>query len=204
MNEKSVLVEGFIEIEDSDTGEHLLSTKNAIHPENMSLALANSLASRGVGALYRLALGNGGATVDETGAITYLPPNTVGQNATLYNQTFSKLIDDTIVTNPDPIRNKMQVVHVSGKTYTDILISCLLDYGEPAGQDAFDNGTNLNSIYTFDEIGLLADYGVDSNGDQVTRLVSHAIFNPVQKSLNRRQLIKYTIRIHSVSNMITI
>jgi len=88
--------------------------------------------------------------------------------------------------------------------YSDILIQCLLDYGEPAGQTAFDNGTQLESTYTFDEIGILADYGTDTAGNDQTRLLTHVIFHPVQKSLNRQIQIDYTIRIQSLTNLNTI
>ena len=100
----------------------------------MSEAIADTLSSRGYGEIYQMAFGNGGASVDETGIITYLPPNTTGQNAALYNQTYEKIVDDTSVFNLDPTRNKMTVSHITGRVYTDILVQCLLDYGEPAGQ----------------------------------------------------------------------
>ena len=35
-------------------------------------------------------------------------------------------------------------------------MSCLLDYGEPSGQDAIDNATNADSLYVFDELGLVS------------------------------------------------
>jgi hypothetical protein len=98
----------------------------------------------------------------------------------------------------------MTVNHVSGKLYSDILVQCTLDYGEPAGQEAFDNGTNTESAYTFDELGLLAYYGIDSMGQPITKLLSHCIFHPVQKSLNRRIQIDYVIRISTISNNLTI
>ena len=75
-----------------------------------------------------MAFGNGGASVDETGVITYLPPNTSGQNAALYNQTYAKIVDDTSVFNLDPTRNKMTVFHTTGRVYTDILVQCLTIY----------------------------------------------------------------------------
>jgi hypothetical protein len=98
----------------------------------------------------------------------------------------------------------MTVFHTTGKVYTDILVQCLLDYGEPAGQAAFDNSTQTDSSYVFDELGLLANYGTDSNGDVITRLLTHVIFHPVQKSLNRQIQIDYTVRIQSLTNMVTI
>ena len=197
-------MEGFLTIRDYQTGEVLQEAKNAINYENMSEAIADTLSSRGYGEIYQMAFGNGGASVDETGVITYLPPNTTGQNAALYNQTYAKIVDDTSVFNLDPTRNKMTVFHTTGRVYTDILVQCLLDYGEPSGQAAFDNSTQTDSNYIFDELGLLANYGTDSNGNVITRLLTHVIFHPVQKSLNRQIQIDYTVRIQSLTNLVTI
>ena len=197
-------MEGFLTIRDYNTGEVLQEAKNAINYENMSEAIADTLSTRGYGEIYQMAFGNGGASVDETGVITYLPPNTTGQNAALYNQTYAKIVDDTSVFNLDPTRNKMTVFHTTGRVYTDILVQCLLDYGEPAGQAAFDNSTQTDSNYIFDELGLLANYGTDANGNIITRLLTHVIFHPVQKSLNRQIQIDYTVRIQSLTNLVTI
>lgn len=200
----SYKVEGFLKIYDPNNGEVFVEKHNAINYENMSEAIADTLSSRGYGEIYQMAFGNGGASVDETGVITYLPPNVTGQNAALYNQTYEKIVDDTSVFNLDPTRNKMTVFHTTGRVYTDILVQCLLDYGEPAGQAAFDNSTQTDSSYTFDELGLLANYGTDTNGDVITRLLTHVIFHPVQKSLNRQIQIDYTVRIQSLTNLVTI
>ena len=199
----SYKVEGFLKIYDPNSGEVFVDKKNAINYENMSEAIADTLSSRGYGEIYQMAFGNGGASVDQTGVITYLPPNTTGQNAALYNQTYAKIVDDTSVFNLDPTRNKMTVFHTTGKTYTDILVQCLLDYGEPAGQAAFDNSTQTDGAYIFDELGLLANYGTDNSGNVITRLLTHVIFHPVQKSLNRQIQIDYTVRIQSLTNLIT-
>jgi hypothetical protein len=200
----SYKVEGFLKIYDPNNGEVFVDKHNAINYENMSEAIADTLSSRGYGEIYQMAFGNGGASVDETGVITYLPPNTTGQNAALYNQTYAKIVDDTSVFNLDPTRNKMTVSHTTGKVYTDILVQCLLDYGEPAGQDAFDNSTQTDSSFIFDELGLLANYGTDNSGNIITRLLTHVIFHPVQKSLNRQIQIDYTVRIQSLTNLVTI
>jgi len=200
----SYRIEGFLKIYDPNNGEIFVEKKNAINYENMSEAIANTLSSRGYGEIYEMAFGNGGASVDETGVITYLPPNTTGINASLYNQTYAKIVDDTSVFNLDPTRNKMTVTHVTGKLYTDILVQCLLDYGEPAGQDAFDNSTQTDGEYVFDELGLLANYGTNNLGQVITRLLTHVIFHPVQKSLNRQIQIDYTVRIQSLTNLVTI
>jgi hypothetical protein len=117
-------VEGHIKIFDPKTGEVFINKRNAIHYENMSLALAESLSNAGQGFIYEMAFGNGGTSVDPTGIITYLTPNTTGTNASLYNQTYSKVVDDRSVNNVDPTRNKTEIRHVSGTNYTDILVSC--------------------------------------------------------------------------------
>ena len=83
-----VLLQGHIKITDPGSGEVLIDKRNAIHYENMSIALAESLASVGQGPIYKMAFGNGGTSVDPTGIITYLTPNSTGSNASLYNQTF--------------------------------------------------------------------------------------------------------------------
>lgn len=194
-----VKIQGHIKIFDPNTGEIFEDKDNAIHYENMSISLAETLAHRDQGWIYQMAFGNGGSSVDPTGVITYLPPNTSGQNADLYNQTYAKVVDDNSAADTDPANNKMTVTHTSGKVYTDILVSCLLDYGEPAGQQAFDNSTNFNGEYVFDELGLKAWAG---SADDL-RLITHVVFHPVQKSLNRQIQIDYTVRIQTLTNLST-
>ena len=190
-------IEGFIKITDPNSGEVLVDKKNAIHYENISIAMAQTLSDRNLGYIYEMAFGNGGSAVDPTGVITYLPPNTTGQNADLYNETFAKVVDDNSAADTDPNNNKMTVLHTSGNVYTDILVTCLLDYGEPAGQQAFDNSTNFNGEYVFDDLGLKCWNGSTTD----LRLITHVIFHPVQKSLNRQIQIDYTLRIQTLTNL---
>jgi len=197
-------IKGFLKIYDPNDGEVFVDKCNAIHYENISIGIANALSNRGTGTIYKMAFGNGGSSIDQTGIITYLPPNTVGTNASLYNQTYTKVVDDTNILNTNPSRNKMTISHVSGKVYTDIIIQCLLDYGEPSGQMAFDNSTSLSSAYVFDELGILGYYGTDNSGNELTQLMTHVIFHPVQKALNRQIQIDYTIRIQTLTNLVTV
>ena len=190
-------IEGFVKIHDPKTGQILLDKKNAIHYENISVCMANTLSDKTNGYIYQMAFGNGGSAVDPTGVITYLPPNTTGTNASLYNETYTKVVDDNSAANQDPANNFITVVHTSGQVYTDIIVTCLLDYGEPAGQQAFDNGTNFNGEYVFDELGLQCWNGSSSN----LLLITHVIFHPVQKSLNRQIQIDYTLRIQTLTNL---
>jgi hypothetical protein len=190
-------IEGFIKIHDPNTGEVLIDKKNAIHYENISIAMAQTLSDRNIGYIYEMAFGNGGSSVDPTGVITYLPPNVTGQNADLYNETYAKVVDDNSAANTDSVNNNMTVLHTAGNVYTDILVTCLLDYGEPAGQQAFDNSTNFNGEYVFDELGLKCWNGSATD----LRLITHVIFHPVQKSLNRQIQIDYTLRIQTLTNL---
>jgi hypothetical protein len=137
--------------------------------------------------------GNGGTTVDPTGVITYLPTNTNVQNADLYSPQYYKIVDNTNAANGDPLRNNISVTHIPGQIYTDIIVSCLLDYGEPNGQAVFDNSQDLNGQFVFDELGLKG----------LGKLLTHVIFSPVQKSLNRLIQIDYTVRIQTLTNLST-
>ena len=186
--------EGHIKIFDPETGEVYQDKRNAIHYENMSVAIVNSLSNQGEGTVYEMAFGSGGTTVDPTGLITYLTPNTVGSNSSLYNQTYTKVIDQSSIANADPVRNKMEVRHISGATYSDIVITCTLDYGEPDDQQAFDNSVNMDSNFVFDELGLKW-YNPNGTG----KLLTHVVFHPVQKSLNRLLQVDYTIRVQSLT-----
>lgn len=190
-----VHVEGHIKIYNPESGHVFVNKRNAIHYENMSIALAESLGNAGQGFIYEMAFGNGGTSVDTTGIITYLTPNSTGTNASLYNQTYKKVVDDRSVNNTDPTRNKIETRHISGTNYTDIVVSCLLDYGEPDGQGAFDTASNTDEAYVFDELGLIS-YAENASAQ---RLLTHVVFHPVQKSLNRLIQVDYTVRVQSLS-----
>ena len=206
--QSGIYVRGHVKITDvTEPDNHIVVRDkfNAIHYENFSQALASSIANKGENFIYEMTFGNGGTSVDPTGIITYLPTNTVGQNANLYNPTYSKVVDNTTAANLDPVNNKMTISHVPGTVYTDILVSCLLDYGEPNGQALFDNSQNLNGEFVFDELGLRGrsidgTVGLLSTG----LLLTHVVFMPVQKSLNRLIQIDYTVRIQTLTNLSTI
>jgi hypothetical protein len=189
-------IEGHIKIYDPVTKDVFIDKRNAIHYENISIALAQSIANSGQGFIYEMAFGNGGTAVDPTGIITYLTPNSSGSNASLYNQTYAKVVDDRSSNNSDPTRNYIETRHVTGTNYTDVFITCLLDYGEPSGQSAFDNTNDNQSEFVFDELGLKS-YSTSGN----SLLLTHVIFHPVQKSLNRLIQIDYTVRVQSLTGL---
>lgn len=181
----SFRVIGHLCIRDKSTGEVLLDKNNSIHFENYSLAVARSLGNKSNGPIERIYYGNGGSTVNGVGEVTYLPSNTVGQSADLYNPTYSKIVDNENISNADPTNNKIEISHVSGNLFSDIVITTTLDFGEPSGQENFDNASSSEGAFVFDEIGLK-----DYSGN----LLTHVIFNPVQKSGNREIEIVYSIR----------
>ena len=189
-------VEGHIKIYDPISAEVYVNKRNAVHYENISIALAQGIANSGQGFIYQMGFGNGGTAVDPTGIITYLTPNSSGSNASLYNETYVKVVDDRSSNNTDPTRNFIETRHVTGTNYTDVFVTCLLDYGEPDGQNAFDNTNNNESAYVFDELGLKS---YSSTGNSL--LLTHVVFHPVQKSLNRLIQIDYTVRIQSLTGL---
>jgi hypothetical protein len=199
-DEKSgVYLEGHIKIWDPKNGEIFVNKRNAIHYENFSEALALSVGNKGYGFIHEMSLGNGGTSVDPTGVITYLPTNTSGSSSALYNQTYYKVVDDTSSYNTNPQKNYVEVRHLQGAVYTDILITCLLDYGEPSDQSAFDNSTNMEGDYVFDELGIKS--WSNSEIPNTGKLLTHVIFHPIQKSLNRLIQIDYTIRVQTLTNL---
>lgn len=184
-------ITGHVLIRDAETHLVLADKKNAIHFENMSYALALALADRPNGTLMQMAFGNGASSVSAVGGITYLPPNVTGMDAQLYNQTYSKFVDDLSPLDTDPSDNYMRVNHTSGTTYSDVVVTCLLDYNEPNGQQSSSDAVDANGMFIFDEIGLLTYDPSTSQG----LLLSHVIFHPVQKALDRRIEVVYTLRI---------
>ena len=193
----SLRIQGHIKIFDPETKEVFVDKRNAIHYENFSIALAYGVANLGQNFISEMAFGNGGSRIDPTGIITYLTPNTVGTDAALYNQTYYKIVDTNNPYNVDVSRNFMEVRHIPGTYYSDVLVSCLLDFGEPAGQPAFDASVTQTNNFVFDELGLK---GYDPSGSDTGPLLTHVIFHPVQKALNRLIQIDYTVRIQSLTN----
>lgn len=178
---------GLLEIFD-EHGNCLIRQNNQIHPENISLAVAQSLSNKPIGPIEKMVFGSGGTVVNGVGNITYLNKNVIGSNAQLYNQTYEKIVDDLNIQNVDPSRNKIEVFHVDGNIFSDLMVTCTLELSEPSGQSFLDNATNTEDEFVFDEIGL-------KNYDG--KLLSHVIFSPVQKSANRIFVIKYTIRVQT-------
>ncbi len=179
-------IEGHIKIWDPVSGEVLVRRRNAVNFENMSIAIANLLSNKaGSTSTHQIGtmrFGNGGTTIDGLGTVTYKVPNTSSSSGTLYNSTHTANVDAA------DAYNKSAVSHTANNTYSDVEVTCTLDYNVPAGQDATDTATSQTGTYIFDELGIYS-----ANGD----LLTHVVFHPVQKSANRKIQVVYTLRIRT-------
>jgi hypothetical protein len=180
------------DITDPDNVSIVVDKSNAIHPENMSQAIAYALAgstnSTGVslGAISEMRFGNGGTVVLSTGRVTYKTPR-ISSFGGLYSETYAKKINANVNASVDSAYNNISTVHIPGQVYTDIVCLCTLGLGEPSDQNV-SSTTDMNGNYVFDELGLYTD------GDSGLAL-SHIIFHPVEKSANRVLQVKYTVRV---------
>ena len=107
-----------------------------------------------------------------------------------------------------PTKNKIEVTR-SSTSYTDIKVTCTLDFGEPNTQTNFDNSTDFTDDFVFDELGLFSldpatgneiagqatSVSAQTNFKAKCYMLTHVIFHPVQKSLNRIIEVVYTLRI---------
>lgn len=182
---------GHVLIRDGETKEILVNTYNAINYEAMVVAMAEALTHNTAGLISEMHFGNGAANVSGTGTVTYFPPNVTGLNAQLYNDTYYVFVDANDPRDTDPTENFMTVQHLAGTLYADIIVTATLGYGQPSGQQAFDNASNTEGLYVFNEMGLKTFSQAGGTGT----LLTHVIFSPIQKSLNRLIEIEYTLRI---------
>lgn len=180
------------DVTDPENEKVLLDKANAIHPENMSRAIADALANNvdglgvSIGAISEMRFGNGGTVVLSTGRVTYKTPRVTSFGG-LYSETYAKKINPRVTTGIDAQYNNISTMHIPGQVYTDIICVCTLGLGEPSAQNT-SSSTNMDGSYVFDELGLYTD---GSTGLPLT----HIIFHPVEKSANRVLQVKYTVRV---------
>lgn len=165
-----------------DDGSVLIDQKNAVHPQNMARIFARALANESNYFIHRIAFGNGGTDVDVASNIIYNTPRdglNPGDNyweARLYNETYTEIVDDSnlnIGNGPgsNPTGDPVSIEHVSGpgvrsvedlttgSTVSSVVITAVINPDEPGGQSDSQEGgvegeNNLNSDFTFDEMGL--------------------------------------------------
>lgn len=189
-NEQSnISVDGHCVIKDMDTGEVLLDKHNAINFQNFAFAVSNLLANKSVNSkqffIAEMAFGNGGTVVDANGNITYKNPLVDGVHGKLY-----EALEQPAGTDFSLPVDSIDVVDAESNPYSDITVKVILDYNEPALQQASDNASDFttNDNFVIDEIALVTESG---------SFLTHLIFHPIQKSSNRKIEILYSLRIRA-------
>lgn len=177
---------GRVLIHDANTGELLVERKNAIHPQNMALVVSRALSREDNGYVFELAFGNGGTFLNSSNALVYKAPNIIGSAASLYNQTYAVQVDE--ISSGTPVTNSVTAVPSPAPALSAmVIVTAQLSALEPLGQAVADNlTTDANAPFVFDEIGLKSPDGL---------LLSHLVFNPIEKTANRAWLITYTITV---------
>lgn len=194
-----------ITIRDLDTGEVLREGKNAIHQENMSVALATALARGSNTFVSEMHFGNGATVIATDGSISYRLPNVAGLDANLYNNTYFRVVDGADIHNPNVVENNLTVEHSKGSTYADTVITATLDYTDPIATDSvfnivnstqssLDATTTVDGEMVFDEIALKTK---GTEGLNTGKLLTHFIFHPVEKGENQRIQIVYRLRVQA-------
>lgn len=202
-------IEGHLKIWDDVTGEVIVDKRNAINPENLSIAVARSLANSG-GTVYEIHFGNGGSVISDNGSITYKKPRVISSAAELYSPTYFKVIDgNDTANNTDVTKNYITTAHNAGEYYTDLIVNAVLGYTEPAVNDNIFNlaGESSQLAYTseYDGAFVFDEIGLKSKGTNVNTglLLTHIIFHPVQKSADRLFRIQYTLRIRTELSVVS-
>jgi len=208
-------IKGHILIRDAETKEVLADKDNAVHYGNISTEIAQALTGDPNSFITYMAFGNGGVIIDSSGGIVYRSPNTSlnkNPNAQLYNTTLIYEMTNAASNVKDPAVRVPQESTLTGN-YEDILAQVVLVAGFPVTQQNMDNAAGSNNqisddstTFVFNEIALFCGpkgLGTLTDTAQIqnflinsdTRLITHVIFHPVQKSLNRVLEITYTLRI---------
>ena len=179
-------IKGHVLVKDKNTNEVLVDKFNAVHPQNMAKVIARGLANESNQQIFKIALGNGGTYIDSTQSIVYNSPNIIGQSADLYNVTYTEVVDDG---NSNVGIGNSVISQAAPSPDISSLVICTiqLSANEPAGQASTDGvTTNPNSAFTFDELGLKTVDGL---------LLSHIVFNPIEKNAQRELIISYTLTV---------
>lgn len=195
----NISIDGHVKIWDPKSQEIFVNKHNAINPETVTLIIATMLQGNNSSYISEMHLGNGGLIIDETGNITYNDVDdnlSTGLEAGLYNATYFKVVDvEDITNNLDIVNNNVVVSHTTGLNYTDIIVTCTLAENEPnsdSENSLVDSPEQFSGDYIFNELGLKSR-GID--GKNTGFLLSHIVFDPVQKSADRVIQIVYTLRI---------
>lgn len=191
-------------LKDANTGEVFVDKSNAVHPQNMARVIARGLANETNSNIHLVALGNGGTFIDTTGVIRFNNPNTTGTDAVLYSETYSEVVDGTVV-NGNDIFSAASTTDITSIVTIEVTISP----DEPSDQwltdstgvDTLSNPQDNSTAYQyeFDELGCFAINPLydplNPTIEPEFLLLTHIIFQPIAKSQNRQLQLTYTLTI---------
>lgn len=183
-NALKTTIKGHVRAFYKDNNEVVIDKFNAVHPQNMATVIARGLANDPNQQIFKIVLGNGGTDINSSQNIVYNPPNIIGTNASLYKETYSEIIDEL-----SGAASGNSVISANSNENDSAFVICTvqLSSNEPSGQASTDGvTTDPNSPFTFDELGLMTQDGL---------LLSHIVFNPIEKNAQRELIISYTLTI---------
>lgn len=182
-------VSGHVLITDNQTGEVLVDKFNAIHPQNMATAIARGLANTPNHQIFKIKFGNGGTFINSSQKIEFQPPNTTGQNASLYRVTYEEVVDEQ---SPSPgAGNSVVDSTVPLTTDSRVIITAVISANEAVNNLTDQSGNPVlepEGDYFFDELGLFT-------GGPSELMLSHLIFSPIEHTGNREITVVYTLTI---------
>jgi len=216
-------IRGFLKIIDKDTKRVLVDTHNDILYGNMTMAVAHSLIGDPSSFITYMAFGDGGAYISGPGTVLYKPTlgstSSVIKNPTanLYNTTYVKKISNgaSDSTNFNVTSRAYIPAENYAVSYEDIIVDVTIDFFEPP--PALSIGAP-NTI-TINEIGLFAgtpnlfaggytqtQADIDnfvqqtpnfsnSTGSKSKLMLTHVIFDKIDKLATNSIQIVYTLRI---------
>jgi hypothetical protein len=183
-NALTTKIKGHVRAFYKDNNEVVIDKFNAVHPQNMATVIARGLANDPNQQIFKIVLGNGGTDINSSQNIVYNTPNIIGTNASLYNETYSEIIDEL---SGAPSGNSVISANSNENDSAFVICTVQLSSNEPSGQASTDGvTTDPNSPFTFDELGLMTQDGL---------LLSHIVFNPIEKNAQRELIISYTLTI---------
>lgn len=208
MTNLNTVINGHVVIRDRATNEVLLDAHNDIHPKNMATAIARGLSNAANSQIFKIKFGNRGTFINGSQQIVFNTPNTVADDADLYNPTYVEIIDDADA--GVGIGNSVTFTNIPSTTMTRVIVTCVISANEGfsnpsdilnAGQlqqagSTTDDGSV--SPYFFDELGLFTKQtsGTSSDLNPAGELMlSHLIFSPIEHTGNRELVMTYTLTI---------
>lgn len=200
INTAGISIIGHVKIWDPDTKEVFVDKNNAINEETISIVIANLLSNSSKSHIYEMHFGNGGCIIDDTGNITYKDVTVnlqAGTLAGLYSPVYFKNVDSSdTLNNLDPEYNNVKMQHTVGLSYSDVVITCTLKNSDPGVGEIESNGNLVKNTVVGDM--LFNEIGLKSRGPDAFNsgyLLSHIVFEPVQKNISRVIQVVYTLRI---------